>query len=166
MPTSYEQWLTKVRVALDSINMPLEEWQAIWPFPLEREYNAGTLPADAAEKANRFWWRQQNISLDQDCRISPGCWLPRDHNGPCQPVKAVYEAGDFVKVDFPDESTGIAEWMWMRVSHCDEEKQIVYGVLDNEPLNDYGRPIGPGSPLAVSYSRIREHRKPGDFRKH
>jgi len=27
--------------------------------------------------------------------------------------------------------------MWVRVAHCDEEKQLVFGVLDNEPLNDY-----------------------------
>src|SRR5438128_2912184 len=88
------------------------------------------------------------------------CWLPRDHQGQCQPV---YERGDYVKVEFPDETTGIGEWMWVRVTHCDEGKQLVFGVLDNEPLNDYEGKVGLGSELAVRYSHIREHRKPTEF---
>jgi hypothetical protein len=43
-----------------------------------------------------------------------------------------YERGDYVKVEFPDETTGIGEWMWVRAHHCDDEKQLVFGVLDNE----------------------------------
>src|SRR5271163_4505602 len=53
------------------------------------------------------------------------------------PNLPTYERGDYVKVEFPDEATGIGEWMWVRVTRCDEEKQFVFGVLDNEPLNDY-----------------------------
>jgi len=30
-----------------------------------------------------------------------------------------YQPGDYVKVEFPDEKTGIGEWMWVRVDHCD-----------------------------------------------
>lgn len=74
-----------------------------------------------------------------------------------------YERGDYVKVEFPDETTGISEWMWVRVNSCDEEKKLVFGILDNEPLNDYEGNVGLGSELAVSYSRIREHRKPTEF---
>ena len=51
---------------------------------------------------------------------------------------ALYQHGDYVKVEFPDETTGIGEWMWVRVDGCDEQKQLVFGTLDNEPLNDYG----------------------------
>ena len=40
-----------------------------------------------------------------------------------------YEQGDYVKVEFPDETTGIAEWMWVRVHHCDDEKKLVFGSL-------------------------------------
>jgi hypothetical protein len=46
-----------------------------------------------------------------------------------------YESGDYVKVEFQDETTGIGEWMWVRVHHCDDEKQLVFGTLDNEPVN-------------------------------
>jgi uncharacterized protein YegJ (DUF2314 family) len=73
-----------------------------------------------------------------------------------------YEPGDYVKVDFPDDVTGIGEWMWVRVTGSDDEQQIVLGVLDNEPLGEYGK-LRLGSEIAVSYGQIREHRKHGDF---
>ena len=76
---------------------------------------------------------------------------------------ARFDRGDYVKVEFPDEMTRIGEWMWVRVTRCDEEKQLVFGVLDNEPLNDYGGGVELGSELALSYSQIREHRKPTEF---
>ena len=37
-----------------------------------------------------------------------------------------YDPGDFIKVEFPDAVTGIGEWMWMRVHHCDDEKKLVF----------------------------------------
>jgi hypothetical protein len=78
---------------------------------------------------------------------------------------STYKVGDYVKVEFSDESSGIGEWMWLRVSRCDDQKEIVFGTLDSEPLNDYGDQVGVGSELAVSFSRIREHRKPSEFTK-
>lgn len=76
-----------------------------------------------------------------------------------------YAPGDYVKVEFPDEATGIGEWMWVRVSRCDDQKQLVFGTLDNQPLNDYEGHVGLGSELAVSYSQIREHKRPTEFTK-
>ena len=55
--------------------------------------------------------------------------------------------------------------MWICVTRCDEEKQFVFGILDNETVNDYEGKLGLGSELAVSYSQIREHRKPTEFTK-
>lgn len=78
----------------------------------------------------------------------------------------IYSQGDYVKVEFPDQTTGIGEWMWVRVTRSDQEKQVVFGVLDNEPLNDCEGRLGLGAELAVSYSQIREHRKPAEFSKH
>ena len=72
-----------------------------------------------------------------------------------------YERGDYVKVEFPDDTTGIGEWMWVIVDHTDDEKRLVFGTLDNEPVNDYDGKIELGSELAISYSQIREHRKKG-----
>lgn len=74
-----------------------------------------------------------------------------------------YERGDYVKVEFSDKATGIGEWMWMRVDRCDDRRQLVFGQLDNEPVNDYGVNLQPGSELAVSYSQVREHKKPWEF---
>lgn len=76
---------------------------------------------------------------------------------------ATYQRGDYIKVEFPDETTGIGEWMWVRVDHCDEQKQLVFGTLDNEPLNEYGGKVKLGSELAISYDRVKEHRKASDF---
>lgn len=77
----------------------------------------------------------------------------------------MYEAGDYIKVEFADEATGVGEWMWIRVRHCDDQRQLVFGTLDNEPLNDYEEKVALGSELAVGYSQIREHRKPTEIRK-
>jgi hypothetical protein len=74
-----------------------------------------------------------------------------------------YARGDYVKVEFQDETTVIGEWMWVRVDHCDDEKQLVFGTLDNEPVNDYQGKVGLGSELAVSYAQIREHKKASEF---
>lgn len=74
-----------------------------------------------------------------------------------------YERGDFVKVEFPGDAGMPSEWMWLRVHHCDDNEQLVFGTLDNEPLNDYDGRIGLGSELAVTFSQIREHRKPTEF---
>lgn len=76
-----------------------------------------------------------------------------------------YERGDYVKAEFPDEATGIGEWMWVRVVRRDDDKKIVFGILDNEPIGDYEAKIRLGSELAVAYSQIREHKKARDFRK-
>jgi len=161
MADSYEIWFEEVKDALRSINMPIEDWQGVWPFDFSGEHDEGATPDDAAMKANRYWWHQQNKSLKQDCQRTPSCWLPRDHQGKCQPV---YGRGDYVKVEFLDEATGIGEWMWVIVDHTDDKKRLVFGTLDNEPVNDYGGKVKLGSQLAVGYEQVREHRKACDPR--
>jgi hypothetical protein len=78
---------------------------------------------------------------------------------------STYEPGDYIKVEFPDEATGVGEWMWVRVEVCDDKKKLVYGLLDNEPLNDFDGKLELGSQLVVSYCQIRDHRKPTEFTK-
>jgi hypothetical protein len=89
MADAYGAWLDKVRDALRSINMSMEDWQPVWVFDFRAQYEEGILPNDAAERANRFWWHKQNQSLEQDCRLTPNCWLPRGHQGECQPVSTI-----------------------------------------------------------------------------
>ena len=162
MADAYQNWLDQVREALHSINMNIGDWQPVWSFDFKSEYEAGTLPDAAAMKANRYWWREQNKSIGRACDKIPGCWLPRGHQGDCQPD---YEPGDHIKVEFEGENGMPSEWMWVIVRSRDDDKRLVFGTLDNEPVNDYDDKIGLGSELAVSYSRIREHKKPTEFTK-
>jgi hypothetical protein len=74
-----------------------------------------------------------------------------------------YEAGDYIKVDFQDNAAGIGEWMWVRVSSCDDAHQLVFGTLDNAPINEASGKLNIGTELAVSYAQIREHRKASTF---
>jgi len=126
-------------------------------------------------KANRFWWLNQNKSLRRECRSTPNCWLPSGHQQPCEPLngdsdanrqQTHYRRGDFVKVEFPDKTTGIGEWMWVRVTRCDEQKELVFGVLDNEPLNNYEGRMELGTEIAVHFSQIRDHKESTEFTRH
>lgn len=74
-----------------------------------------------------------------------------------------YEPGDFVKVEFEADASGIGERMWLLVRRCDEVKQLVFGTLDDVPLNDYGGKLKVGTELAVTFDRVVEHKKPSDF---
>jgi hypothetical protein len=87
MTKSYDAWLNDVRASLNSINMPIDEWQKNWPFDFSAQYNSGTNPVKAAENANRFWWHEQNKAISQNCLQNKECWLPRNHQGACQPVE-------------------------------------------------------------------------------
>ena len=74
-----------------------------------------------------------------------------------------YRKGDFVKVEFPDELTGVSEWMWVHVHRCDDAGQVVFGALENAPVNDSNSRLKLGTELAVSFSQVREHRKAAGF---
>jgi hypothetical protein len=74
-----------------------------------------------------------------------------------------YEQGDFIKVEFPDEATGTGEWMWLRVHNCDDAHQIVFGILDSTPVNDYSGKLKWGTELAISFAQIRERKKAWEF---
>jgi hypothetical protein len=79
---------------------------------------------------------------------------------------ARFDRGDYVKVEFDSGSQGLpGEWMWVRVHRCDEERQLVFGALDNEPVAN-SEDLKLGQELAISYGKVREHRKPSEFRSH
>jgi hypothetical protein len=73
---------------------------------------------------------------------------------------STYQPGDYVKVEFRDD-TGESEWMRVKVEHADDEEEVVFGQLDNEPIVNKG--LHRGMELAVSYEKIREHKKSVDF---
>ena len=47
--------------------------------------------------------------------------------------------------------------MWMLVESSDDEQRLVFGNLDNEPIANMDMKLG--QQLAVSYDKIREHRR-------
>lgn len=73
----------------------------------------------------------------------------------------MYQPGDYVKVEFKEDSTGESEWMWVRIDHADDGERIVFGQLDNDPVVNKG--LRRGMELAVSYDNIREQRKSSEF---
>ena len=86
MANTYEEWMKEVRAAFDLLDMPMADWQVIGVFDYRGEYEARAKPEEAAQKANRYWWQEWNKSLNQECLNSKDCWLPRGHEGECQPV--------------------------------------------------------------------------------
>jgi uncharacterized protein YegJ (DUF2314 family) len=49
------------------------------------------------------------------------------------------------------------EWMWLEVDYADDEKQLVFGRLDNEPIVNTNLRLGRA--LAVSFGNILDHRR-------
>lgn len=75
---------------------------------------------------------------------------------------ATYTEGDFVKAEFSDDKTGESEWMWVRVERCDDENRLLFGRLDSQPVVFAGE-LKLGQEIAVSFDRVRDHKKPQDF---
>jgi hypothetical protein len=48
------------------------------------------------------------------------------------------------------------EWMWLEVDYADDEKQLVFGRLDSEPIVNTDLRLG--CELAVSFANILDHR--------
>jgi len=72
-----------------------------------------------------------------------------------------YKRGDFVKIEVRDEGGGPSEWLWFLVDRSDDEQQLVFGKLDNEPI--VATDMRLGQVLTVSYDIIRDHRTSGSF---
>lgn len=68
-----------------------------------------------------------------------------------------YLKGDHVKIEVTDQQSGESEWMWILVDHCDDGQQLVFGQLDSEPV--VAADIREGQSLAVSYKRVRDHKR-------
>ncbi len=51
--------------------------------------------------------------------------------------------------------------MWLLVDHSDDERRLVFGKLDNEPLVNTDMRLG--MELAVSYDNIQEHMTDSSF---
>jgi hypothetical protein len=72
-------------------------------------------------------------------------------------MMGVYRKGDHVKIEVLDDRSGEAEWMWLAVEESDDRQRIVFGKLDSEPVVNTDMRLD--QELAVSYDKIRDHRK-------
>lgn len=68
-----------------------------------------------------------------------------------------YSKGEHVKFEADSEQYGESEWMWLLVDRSDDERKLVFGRLDSDPVVITDMHLG--QELAVSYDNIREHRK-------
>jgi uncharacterized protein YegJ (DUF2314 family) len=69
---------------------------------------------------------------------------------------ATFATGDHVKVELRDERTGESEWMWVKIDRCDDERRLIFGRLDSQPI--IFTHLKNGQELAVSFDNIKEHR--------
>lgn len=67
-----------------------------------------------------------------------------------------YQSGDHIKFEVIDGTSGQAEWLWLLVSESDDERQVVFGKLDSQPVAVTNLHLG--QDLAVSYGNVRDHR--------
>lgn len=70
-----------------------------------------------------------------------------------------YKKGDHVKIEVKNKQSGVDEWMWLLVDDSDDEKRMVFGRLDNEPIDNPDMQLG--QQLMASYDTIRDHRRFG-----
>ena len=69
----------------------------------------------------------------------------------------MYQKGDHVKIEVTNEQSRESEWMWLLVDNSDDERRIVFGQLDSEPIVTID--MKRGQSFAVSYDKVRDHRK-------
>ncbi len=68
-----------------------------------------------------------------------------------------YRSGDHVKFEVVDDHSGESEWMWLLVDDSDDERELVFGKLDSQPI--VATDMRLGQELAVSYAKVRDHRR-------
>ncbi len=68
-----------------------------------------------------------------------------------------YLKGDHVKIEVTDEGSSESEWMWLLVEESDDKQEIVFGKLDSQPVVATDMKVG--QELAVSYEKVRDHRR-------
>lgn len=60
-----------------------------------------------------------------------------------------------MKFEVVHEGSGESEWLWLLVDSSDDEHELVFGVLDSQPVVASDTKVGQN--FAVSYDKIRDH---------
>jgi hypothetical protein len=69
-----------------------------------------------------------------------------------------YSHGEYVRIEVFGVPRPIS--VWMRVEYCDEKNRVVYGTVDDERSQRFGRTLRSGAKLAATYLQVRERRAP------
>lgn len=72
-------------------------------------------------------------------------------------MMGTYKRGEHVKIEVVNENSAEREWMWLLVDDSDDQRQLVFGRLDQQPIINTDMHLG--QELAVSYEKIRDHKK-------
>ena len=72
---------------------------------------------------------------------------------------AQYCYGEYVRIEISSGSVDPVS-VWVRVEHSDDQHRLVYGTVDDQTSNRWGRAFSSGSKLGASYQRVRERRAP------
>jgi len=146
--------------------------EGIWWMGFLLKIGRQTALVESLQSASDEWCKYRDFH-ELGASESPSVWLFRDgeklarisYNGriwdlngkEIVPPMGKYQKGDHVKIEVVNERTGENEWMWLSVDHCDDQRQLVFGTLDSEPLVNTDMRLG--QELAVSYIKIRDHRR-------
>lgn len=68
-----------------------------------------------------------------------------------------YSKGEHVKFEARNDQSNESEWMWLLVDRSDDDRELVFGTLDSQPVVMTDMHLG--QELAVSYDNVRESRK-------
>jgi uncharacterized protein YegJ (DUF2314 family) len=68
-----------------------------------------------------------------------------------------YQSGEHVKFEVVEEHSDESEWLWLSVRESDDEREIVFGMLDSQPVVMTSMKLG--QEFAISYDKVRDHRR-------
>src|SRR5258708_32533401 len=99
------------------------------------------------------------------CIRNDKCGISAAQNSGCRmalenPI-ARYQKRDNEKIEVTNEESGESEWMWLLVGNSDDERHLVFGQLDSEPVT--ATDMKRGQRLTVSYKQTLDHRTASDF---
>ncbi len=126
----------------------------------DREYGKGK---KAATVKHTVWQiRATSIRrLNRDQKEPEALASGSGEDGPGAVIESIpmgrYLKDDHVKCEAADDRSGDSEWMWLLVENSDDERGIVFGRLDSQPVVATDMKLG--QELAISYLNIREHRR-------
>lgn len=126
------------------------------------KHGQGFIPSSQAQLSFR-WFVATRASLIehappcQETRLAKLRLLQAVQRGDAVTPVSKYQHGEYVRIEM---GTGGAQArsIWMRVERCDDKRAIVYGTIDDETSQKFGKALRSGAKLGASYRQVREIR--------